>query len=171
MARKPDVVCAGQCGRLLWRGRGSRDQPMCRECRAKARDRVCEWCSEVFRIPSLGQSAYRGRFCSRACNTASRRKWPNQAEKERAKNRTRRARLRGVESEPYTLIEIAERDGFVCQLCRGPVDMTLSGRMKWGPTIDHRIALANGGDDTRSNAQLAHRVCNLSKGAKILATA
>lgn len=38
MAHKPDVPCAGGCGRLLWRGPGSlpEGKRMCRQCRAEA---------------------------------------------------------------------------------------------------------------------------------------
>lgn len=32
------------------------------------------------------------------------------------------------------------------------------------PTIDHIVPLADGGDDVRSNVQLAHFICNSMKG-------
>jgi hypothetical protein len=83
------------------------------------------------------------------------------------KNRRRRAALRQVPSEPYTLAEIAERDGLCCQLCRRPVDMALIVPDLWAPTIDHRTPLALGGDDTRANVQLAHFICNSRKGAAL----
>jgi 5-methylcytosine-specific restriction endonuclease McrA len=183
MARKPDVVCAGQCGRLLWRGRGSRPNPTCRECRKIAPTPydvesrkgapvgtifMCEMCSGEFTSGESGRSQVR-RFCSVACYLDAFRRWPNQTERYRAKTHARRARLRGVESEPYTTIEIAERDGFVCQLCLGTVDTDLPGSDAWGPTVDHRIPLARGGDDTRSNVQLAHRTCNGAKGVRYVA--
>lgn len=37
MPRRPDVLCAGTCGELIWRGTGSRTDPMCRPCRREAR--------------------------------------------------------------------------------------------------------------------------------------
>lgn len=83
------------------------------------------------------------------------------------KNRRRRAALRQVPSESYTLAEIAERDGFCCQLCRLPVDMSLAWPDLWSATIDHRRPLALGGDDTRANVQLAHFICNSRKGAAL----
>ncbi len=64
---------------------------------------------------------------------------------------------------PYTLGEVAERDGFCCQLCDREVDVSLSGMERWGPTIDHVIPLIVSKDDRRVNVQLAHRFCNLSK--------
>lgn len=83
------------------------------------------------------------------------------------KNRARRAHLRKVASEPYTVAEIAERDRFGCQLCGDPVDMTLRAPHPFSPSIDHVMPLAAGGDDTRANVQLAHRTCNIRKGARV----
>ena len=37
MPRRPDVPCAGNCGRFLWRGTGSSPTPKCRPCRREAR--------------------------------------------------------------------------------------------------------------------------------------
>jgi 5-methylcytosine-specific restriction endonuclease McrA len=84
----------------------------------------------------------------------------------RRKNHRRRMALYSVPSEPYTLAEIAERDGHRCQLCRRKVDMRLKTPHPLSPSIDHIVPLADGGDDTRANVQLAHRRCNTSKGVR-----
>lgn len=89
----------------------------------------------------------------------------------RQKNRRRRAALHRVPSEPYTLREIAARDGYCCQLCRSPVDMSLVWPDRWSATIDHRMPLVLGGDDTRANVDLAHFVCNSRKGASLVEVA
>ncbi|MEU4133646.1 HNH endonuclease [Streptomyces wuyuanensis] len=83
-----------------------------------------------------------------------------------AKNRRRRAAKRGGASEPYTLAEIAERDGFRCQLCGDPVPMDVKVPEALAPTIDHIVAVLRGGDDTRANVQLAHFRCNSVKGPR-----
>ncbi|WP_405149455.1 HNH endonuclease [Sphaerisporangium sp. NBC_01403] len=83
----------------------------------------------------------------------------------RRKNRARRTALRSVASEPYTLAEIAGRDGHRCQLCHREVDMQVKAPHSLSPSIDHVVPLARGGDDTRGNVQLAHRGCNSRKGA------
>jgi 5-methylcytosine-specific restriction endonuclease McrA len=88
------------------------------------------------------------------------------AEHWRQKNRRRRALLRNAVSEPYTLAEIAERDQHRCQLCRRKVDMELQSPHPMSPSIDHMVPLAEEGDDTRANVQLAHRGCNTSKGVR-----
>jgi hypothetical protein len=88
------------------------------------------------------------------------------AEATRALNRRKNTKRRGVaECEPYTLAEIAERDGHRCHLCHGLVDMKLTGAHRRGPTIDHLIPVTDSGPDTRVNVRLAHRSCNCARGA------
>lgn len=76
----------------------------------------------------------------------------------------RRARRAAVARDDYTLIEIAERDAWTCALCGDPVDGTLKWPHADAASIDHATPLAHGGDDTRSNVQLAHLMCNWRKG-------
>lgn len=85
----------------------------------------------------------------------------------RAKCRRRRAWKLGAKAEKYTLAEIALRDAGRCQLCHGLVDMELKHPDPWSPTIDHVLPLSRGGDDTRANVWLAHRLCNLRKGNQV----
>ncbi|WP_196217855.1 HNH endonuclease [Streptomyces blattellae] len=82
------------------------------------------------------------------------------------KNRRRRAAKRGGASEPYTLVEIAARDRARCGLCGGRVAMKRVAPHPKAPTIDHVVPVAEGGDDTRANVQLAHFRCNSAKGAR-----
>lgn len=79
--------------------------------------------------------------------------------------RRRRARKRGAVSEPYTLAEIALRDGNRCGICRRKVRMKRAVPDPKAPTIDHIVPLGDGGDDTRVNVQLACFLCNSIKGA------
>lgn len=98
---------------------------------------------------------------------AGRRYYVKNRERFREATRRYRARKLGVISEPYTLAEIAERGGYVCAVCGRPVDVMLPGSDLMGPTVDHVIPLSWGGPDIRANVQLAHRVCNTSKGDRI----
>jgi hypothetical protein len=123
--------------------------------------RLCEWCGHSFETKRRGT-----RFCSNACAQASRyRDITPEAKQERvrAQDRRKRARRRGVRSEPYTLAEIARRDRYRCGLCRKRVAMTKSHPHPKAPTIDHIVPLSCGGDDTKANVQLAHLLCNLRK--------
>lgn len=77
--------------------------------------------------------------------------------------RARRARLAGVERETYSNAEIAERDGWCCQLCHEPIEPGRCYPDQLSLSIDHVIPLSRGGDDTRANVQASHLVCNLRK--------
>lgn len=90
-------------------------------------------------------------------------------ERRRRENSSKQAHLRRavkleVESESYTLSEIAARDKYVCQLCRRRVAMKQRAPHPKSPALDHVIPLSRGGTDTRANIQLAHAACNWSKG-------
>lgn len=92
----------------------------------------------------------------------------SEREKERGRRSNRRRRLArraAGEAGKYTTAEVAERDGFRCHLCHRKVDMQLSGMAPRGPTIDHLLPLALGGLDELPNVALAHRSCNIRKGA------
>jgi 5-methylcytosine-specific restriction endonuclease McrA len=64
----------------------------------------------------------------------------------------------------YTLRAIAVRDRYRCGLCHRKVNLRLAVPHPKAPTIDHIVPLAEGGDDTRANVQLAHFICNSIKG-------
>jgi len=60
--------------------------------------------------------------------------------------------------------KIAERDGLRCGICGEAVDMMLKVPDPMAPTLDHIVPLARGGSHSESNAQLAHFICNSTKG-------
>lgn len=76
------------------------------------------------------------------------------------KNHSRRA----AGPKVMSVHQIAERDGRKCCICHRIVDMALSGRAKWGPTIEHLIPVSRGGTNDPDNLALAHRHCNTSRG-------
>lgn len=54
-----------------------------------------------------------------------------------------------------------------CFRCGEPVDKTLKGASRWAPSVDHIVALADGGAPLdRSNVALAHQGCNSSAGQR-----
>lgn len=184
MTSSPDMPCSS-CGRMLWRSHSSAQNPVCRACRAARRpekrvrpERACEKCGATFR-PSSGRKI---RTCSLSCGQAlrwdeGRTPWggrlapgvisPATTERWQRKNRRRRALKRGAAHEPYSLAEIAERDGYQCGICGEQVSMTLRCPELMAPTIDHVFPIAAGGDDTPANVQLAHFTCNSRKGARV----
>ena len=77
MPRRADVLCAGTCGQLIWRGRGGLPpgQAMCRSCRrakrlTQMRPALCERCGQ--RFESTWVSSTRGwrKTCSQDCRYA-----------------------------------------------------------------------------------------------------
>ena len=80
--------------------------------------------------------------------------------------RKRRAKKAGVGHEKYIDLDIFKRDNWTCQLCGKKIDR----RFKWpnplSKSIDHIIAIINGGLDAPHNVQAAHLLCNMEKSTK-----
>lgn len=83
-------------------------------------------------------------------------------------NRRRRALRRSARSEPYTTLEIADRDGWRCQLCGKKVPRKSAARSPRSATVDHIVPISLGGDDVKANVQLAHFSCNVAKNNRAL---
>lgn len=75
----------------------------------------------------------------------------------------RRAAKMAVDAVPYDPIEIYERDGWRCQLCRKPIKKKLKWPHPGSPSTDHLIPLADGGVDAPVNVAAAHLGCNQKK--------
>lgn len=54
--------------------------------------------------------------------------------------------------------------GTTCHLCGEPIDMSLPGIHRRGPTIDHLLPHSLGGADEVGNCRPAHLSCNASRG-------
>lgn len=90
----------------------------------------------------------------------------NRKARRERKKRAERARKRNAVREPYTLAEIAERDGYRCKLRGCKVRMDRVVPHPRAPTIDHVVPLSISLDDTRANVQLACFQCNSLKGVR-----
>lgn len=87
---------------------------------------------------------YRSRkFCSAACVTANR-------------------RLSGTPGA--TFVDLAARDGALCGLCGCDVDLSARLPDPMSPSVDHISPVSRGGSNHPDNLQLAHLLCNKSKG-------
>lgn len=80
----------------------------------------------------------------------------------------RRSRLRGVQTDGVDLAEIYYRDKGICQHCKKHVDLRWNFPHPRSASHDHIVPLHGGGSDTLENSQLAHLLCNTSKGARTL---
>lgn len=75
----------------------------------------------------------------------------------------RRMRVRAATVEDFAPRDVYERDAWMCQLCRLPIDPTTAWPDPMSPSVDHRVPLAKGGDHSMANAQAAHLGCNSRK--------
>lgn len=128
-------------------------------------------------IDCLVRMASRPTYPCKCCGAAVSKRWIDgsktcsdrcSAEWKRIKKRTEkqrsRALLRKAKVENFTDLEIFERDRWRCHLCgcRTP-RRSVGTNAAHAPTIDHVIALANGGAHARWNVRCACRQCNSLK--------
>lgn len=111
----------------------------------------CKYCGKEF------YSEYpNSQYCSSRC-------------KRKAKGGSLKARCKkyGAFYDPsVTPAKIFARDHYVCQICGQPCVKDTTWTEYFGPkspTVDHIVALANGGDHVWGNVQCAHAICNSYK--------
>lgn len=83
----------------------------------------------------------------------------------------RRARLRGATLEDFSLAEIWERDEGICWLCETAIDPLIRWPDPMSISLEHKVPISLGGPHSRANCALAHLVCNLFKGSKLISEA
>jgi len=169
------VSCAG-CGKTVetWPSLISKNKgKYCgQECfnlnRQKRRTYNCAFCGAERTV----KAGMPNRYCSQQCHYMDGKLTEQElVERRRLATRQRRARMAAVESEPYTLLEIAERDGWRCQLCGRKVRQRIpqKGRPnRMSPSVDHIVPISHGGHDLKANVQLAHLGCNAKKRNRLL---
>lgn len=60
---------------------------------------------------------------------------------------------------------VADRDGWICQLCGEPIDLALRRPHPFALAVDHVVGLAAGGSDEISNLRATHALCNSRRRA------
>ena len=128
--------------------------------------KLCDECGEAF------VTEYK---TAKRCGNACLRKYRNRLIYEKRKrngtngraNHRKRSRKYGCEYDPsVTLSKLIKRDGLTCYLCGEECDPS---DKSWGtigpksPTIDHVVAMANGGGHVWGNVKVAHALCNSEK--------
>lgn len=127
--------------------------------------RVCARCKTDKPLEEFGVRTKS--YCMRCCADIAaerRRLGLTDLEKNWAYTAARRAQKLATTTEPFTRIEIFERDGWTCQLCGGPINPELTHPHPWHANVDHIVPLSKGGSHSRDNAQASHFRCNLQKG-------
>lgn len=95
---------------------------------------------------------------------------------ESRKETKRRIKTEGEFDKTITLEKLFTRDNGICYLCQKACDwkdyQIINGAFVVGksyPTIEHVLAICNGGTHTWNNVKLACHACNSKKGKKLLA--
>jgi 5-methylcytosine-specific restriction endonuclease McrA len=85
----------------------------------------------------------------------------------RGESEARRAqRVRNGDPDIHWL-PLGERDGWKCHICGKKVPQVAGTAERMdGATVDHLLPIASGGEHTWANVALAHRRCNISRGAR-----
>ena len=116
--------------------------------------RACVVCGSLFATQNVSMT------CGDACADVKR------ADDKREAKHRRRAMERAAFVAPVVRRHVYARDNYTCQLCGEPLDMSATVPHPLAPTIDHIVALANGGTHEPANVQSAHYRCNAVKGAR-----
>lgn len=79
-----------------------------------------------------------------------------------------RSDLTGAAYRRARTIGIAQSGG-ACLLCGDPIDLTLPGTHRDGPTLEHVIPVSRGGDPFHpANLSASHLRCNSARGNRLL---
>lgn len=126
-----------------------------------------EGCDKPFRAKGLCSVHYKQ--AQRANGVVYPNRWTDA--RRDAYHRRRAMKRSAATGEPVNFTEIAERDGWVCQLCFDPVDPDVRWPDTMSASLDHEVPLISGGPHDPVNVQLAHLGCNCRKGARELRSA
>lgn len=78
----------------------------------------------------------------------------------------RRARMYGNgRVEDVSRAQLGKRDGWLCGICREPIDPRVAWPDQMSASVDHVIPLSHGGEHTYVNCRIAHWICNVRRGA------
>lgn len=149
---RPAAFCSNRCAQIV------------RDART---GRVCsvDDCDRGVRAKGLCAMHWR-----REARAAGREQSPKWSERRRANWKKREALKRGADSaEPFSYVDVFERDDWICGICSGPVDPSLVWPDPMSASLDHIVPLSKGGEHSPENAQCSHLRCNIRKGDRLAA--
>jgi len=126
--------------------------------------RVCEECGNCFDATHMPQ-----KYCSKVCSN-------RHHNRIKIIRKNKKAHENGKVDYSITIEKLVSRDSNTCYLCGDECndsDYMMDGNNNFiagnlYPSIDHVIAVNNGGTHTWDNVKLAHRHCNIIKSDKEL---
>ena len=164
-------VCGPECKRqrdILRKRAERREKGVARRAKPTTPEyqvRACDQCGKLH--PRPNGTLYPRAYCSHPCYIESRRKYSSPQERWSVGHVKRRLRKRTALVETFPPLEIFERDGWRCHICKC---LTLPAKRGTNhakaPVIDHIVPLARGGEHSRVNVACACWKCNASKGSR-----
>jgi 5-methylcytosine-specific restriction endonuclease McrA len=166
-------VCSDECFKARARARSNawyreadHSETDFRARRKRASDR---YIAKVRADPDLAAKRHATAADWRARNLTSireyeRSRWQTNRDQIVQKLGRRRSRKLAAFIENVSPMDVWYRDWGICGICKEPIDPDLKWPNKMSMTLDHVVALANGGMHEMANIQLAHAVCNCRKG-------
>lgn len=131
--------------------------------KTKGRYHKCSQCNKDTDIILNGKFISNYFFCSKQCNDI------HVKESKDNRRHIRRARL-SLNNERVSRSKVFKRDNYTCYICNVKVVVYKDLKDKWNKkdsaTLDHVIALANGGTHTYSNIKTCCSWCNSNKRDK-----
>jgi 5-methylcytosine-specific restriction endonuclease McrA len=127
------------------------------QVRPETRTIICSWCSEPYTGPFLSTPHNK---MHDVCAV--------QAKRARYRIKTVKRQSKIVSRTVMTVEMLVERDGAECRICGDVVDVSLPRTNRFGATVDHVIPLKHGGLDVPENLALAHWICNVRKGSRLV---
>lgn len=94
------------------------------------------------------------------------REWRARTDMGRVHSANRRARVRNAFVEEVDPKVVFEQDDYVCQCCGIQCPKDAKWPRRDAATLDHIVAIANGGEHSYANVQTLCFFCNTSKGAR-----
>lgn len=187
--------CSPRCRTRDWRGQGPpATGTTCARCGVPIKLPRRRWCSLACAEIATGQRRAEPRpapapcaesGCDRLSTTRglcgthynrtyypdSHKRWPAKAETTRRNNHIksgrRRAKVRHAAAENIERDVVGDRDGWRCGICRRRVNRKLTYPNPRSPSIDHVVALSDGGAHVYSNVRIAHLVCNVKRSNRV----
>lgn len=115
--------------------------------------RKCEWCAELF---------VNNRDAQLTCSTECAEKRRHSRDINKAHRR--REHIKAVTVEPVKVMQVYERDNWMCGLCGEPIDQELKWPHPKSVSLDHIVPISKGGAHSMGNTQASHLGCNIAKG-------
>jgi len=117
--------------------------------------KICEYCRKEFKTNRPEK-----KYCSKQCRS----KAYYSSETKREERRRYRARKVNAYVSRVVTKDTYKRDKGICQICGKPIDLKYKSPHPMSLTIDHIIPLSLGGTHEPKNVQIAHMICNSTKG-------